>query len=394
MSAVDSSPLFRSFWIAGFESATHLSDCSERLDMIAATQHDQQVDADYARLPPLGFRTVRDTMRWHLIESRPGRFDFSSVAPFVEAARAHDIQVIWDLLHYGTPCGVEIFAQDFPARFAGFAHAAAAWLRQQTDDVPAFTPINELSFFSWAAGEVGWFYPHVRSRGVEFKRQLVRAWVAAVDAIRAVDRRARMVSVEPLIHNVPPLGMEDVDGRAAAQRASQWEVWDMIAGDRDEDLGGRPDLLDVVGVNFYHDNQWEVPGGEKIAWHLQPRDPRWVPFHRLLEEAWHRYRRPIFIGETSHVGAGRAEWLRELTGEVCLALRRGVPLEGICLYPIIDRFDWDDPGHWHNSGLWDLARDGDGTLRRVLCDPYAAELARCQARVGTVRADCASSPSV
>ena len=388
VSELSTPPLFRSFWIAGFESATHITDCSERLDMIAATQHDQQVDGDYARLPPLGFRTVRDTMRWHLIEARRGRFDFSSVAPFVDAAHKHDIQVIWDLLHYGTPCGVELFSADFASRFAEFAHAAASWLRTRTDEVQLFTPVNELSFFSWAAGEVGWFYPHARGRGVELKRQLVRAWVAAVDAIREVDPRARMISVEPLIHNVPPLGMEDVDGRAAQQRGSQWEAWDMIAGLRDPELGGRQDLLDVMGVNFYHDNQWEVPGGEKIAWHVHPRDPRWVPFHRLVEEAWNRYRRPIFIGETSHVGVGRAEWIREMTDEVCLALRHGVPIEGICLYPIIDRFEWDDPGHWHNSGLWDLVREDDGTLRRVLCEPYAAELVRCQARV---RAACGES---
>ena len=168
----------------------------------------------------------------------------------------------------------------------------------------------------------------------------------------------------------------------------------MIAGLRDPDLGGRPDLLDVMGVNFYHDNQWEVPGGEKIAWHVHPRDPRWVPFHRLVEEAWLRYRRPIFIGETSHVGAGRGEWLRELTEEVCVALGRGVPLQGICLYPIIDRFEWDDPGHWHNSGLWDLVRQQDGTLRRVLCDAYLAELLRCQARVRAVHAGLAGETAL
>ena len=381
----NSAELFRSFWIAGFESSTHITDCSERLDMMAATQHDRYVGEDYARLLPLGFATVRDSMRWHLIERRRGRFDFSSVAPFLEAAQQHGIQILWDLLHYGTPCGVELFSPDFPHRFAAFVHAAATWLRAHSDEAPSFTPINELSFFSWAAGEVGWFYPHARGRGLELKQQLVRAWVAAVDALRAVDARARVISVEPLIHNVPPLGHEDVEGRAAAQRASQFEAWEMIAGTRDPHLGGRPDLLDVMGVNFYHDNQWEVPGGEKIAWHVHPRDPRWVPLHRLLREAWDRYRRPIFIGETSHVGVGRAAWIREMTDEVCRALRDGVPVEGVCLYPIIDRFEWDDPGHWHNSGLWDLAHAADGSLQRVLCEPYAAELARCQARIAAVR---------
>jgi hypothetical protein len=54
-------------------------------------------------------------------------------------------------------------------------------------------------------------------------------------------------------------------------------------------------------------------------------------------------------------------------------------MEGICLYPILDRPDWEDPDHWHNSGLWDLRRNGNGALERVLNQEYAAELLRSQA---------------
>jgi hypothetical protein len=127
-------------------------------------------------------------------------------------------------------------------------------------------------------------------------------------------------------------------------------------------------------VNFYHDNQWEHPGGRRLAWHIHPRDSRWVPLHKLLLEVYTRYRRPLLVAETSHVGSGRAEWLREVTRELCLALDAGVPLEGVCLYPIIDRFEWENPSHWHNSGLWDLTREADGTLVRVLHQEYAEEL--------------------
>ena len=170
----------------------------------------------------------------------------------------------------------------------------------------------------------------------------------------------------------------------------------MITGARDAELGGKPEYLDVVGVNFYHDNQWEVPGGEKIHWHMLPRDPRWVPLHKLLLETYARYRRPMLIGETSHVGVGRTEWIRELTDEVCLAIEAGVPLEGVCLYPIIDRFEWEDPSHWHNSGLWDFEQAPDGTFRRVINVPYAEELTRSQLRLaalgcGTVEPDEATA---
>jgi beta-glucosidase/6-phospho-beta-glucosidase/beta-galactosidase len=376
--------LFDSFWMAGFESACHVTRQGTRLDMLEATQHDRWIEEDYARLREVRIGTVRDTIRWHRVEATPGDFDFSSVAPYAKAATSNDVQVVWDLLHYGVPGDVDVFAPAFVDRFARFARAAAAFVREQSHAVPFYTPINELSFYSWAAGEVGWFHPHAHERGTELKRQLVRAWIAAVDAIRDVDPRARFVSVEPLIHVVPPAGAPDAQGRAAAMRASQFQAWDMIAGVCEPGLGGAAHYLDILGVNFYHDNQWEEPGGRRLHWHVRPRDPRWRPLSALLQEVHLRYRRPLIIGETSHVGVGRAEWIREITDEVCLALAAGVPLEGICLYPIIDRFEWDNPAHWHNSGLWDFTHLPDGTYARVLNEPYAEELGHCQLRLAAL----------
>jgi hypothetical protein len=375
--------LFRSFWMAGFESACHITRAGRRLDMMAATQHDRFIVDDYARLRDVRIETARDTIRWHLVEQTPSRFDFTSVESFVNASNQTGVQVVWDLLHYGWPDGLDVFGPDFVPRFAAYAAATARFVRLKTDAPRFYTPVNEISFFAWAAAEVGWFHPFATGRGGDLKRQLVRAWIAAVDAIRAEDPHARFVSVEPLIHTVPPLGRED-GGSAARQNASQWEAWDMLAGRREPELGGTPDYLDIVGVNFYHDNQWEVPGGRKVHWHIKPRDTRWVPLHRLLLHAQQRYARPFLIAETSHVGTGRAEWIRELTDEVIIAIGQGLPIEGICLYPIVDRFEWENPSHWHNSGLWDFAHEPDGTLRRVLNAEYAREFRRSQLRLATL----------
>jgi len=38
----------------------------------------------------------------------------------------------------------------------------------------------------------------------------------------------------------------------------------------------------------------------------------------------------------------------------------------------MDRPDWDDLEHWHNSGLWDLIPDDQGVLQRILNEEYAA----------------------
>jgi hypothetical protein len=56
---------------------------------------------------------------------------------------------------------------------------------------------------------------------------------------------------------------------------------------------------------------------------------------------------------------------------------------GACLYPIIDRPDWEDPGHWHNSGLWDLVKRHDGTLERVINEEYARAFDEMRHRVAS-----------
>jgi len=106
-----------------------------------------------------------------------------------------------------------------------------------------------------------------------------------------------------------------------------------------------------------------------------------LPFRSLLEEIYVRYGRPLFVAETSHYGVGRARWLREIAAEVQSARSMGVPVEGVCLYPIIDRPDWHNYNHWHHSGLWDLCSNGNGSLTRVLNQAYALELRRVQAIV-------------
>ncbi len=86
----------------------------------------------------------------------------------------------------------------------------------------------------------------------------------------------------------------------------------------------------------------------------------------------------MLIAETSHYGIGRAAWLEEVARECRKAIEAGVPLEGACLYPILDRFDWEDRTHWHNSGLWDMVPNGHGHYKRVMNQEYAAALRLAQ----------------
>jgi beta-glucosidase/6-phospho-beta-glucosidase/beta-galactosidase len=358
--------IFRSFWMGGFESACHVTSAGARLDMLRATQHDRFVREDYAALLSQRIGTVRDTVRWHLVETAPGGYDFSSFAPYVDAANATGTEVIWDLLHYGWPDGLDIFSTAFVDRFARFARETIGRLSEY-DPAPLVCPVNEISFFSWAGGEGGIFNPFASHRGDDMKRNLVRASVAAVDAMRALNPAIRIVQIDPII-NVLPAGPSEADIRnAEAYRLSQFHAWDMLLGRVEPELGGREDCIDVIGVNYYIHNQfiWQGPM-------IVPSDPRYRHVAVMLQEVYERYRRPLFVAETGIEDETRPAWLRYMSKEVLTALEAGVPVEGICLYPILNHPGWDDDRHCHN-GMFDYA-DAEG--RRAVYQPLADEVAR------------------
>src|ERR1035437_9827912 len=178
--------LFKSYLMGGFECSTHRIRSGQRLDMIAATRHDELAEADYARLQSIGIQTARDGLRWHLIEREPYRYDFSSLAAQAAAARATGIQIIWDYFHYGYPDDLDIVKPAFIERFASFARAATEFLTSELGPSLIFCPVNEISFFSWAAGRAGVFHPFSKNRAPSIKRQMVRSVIASVDAVLGI----------------------------------------------------------------------------------------------------------------------------------------------------------------------------------------------------------------
>jgi hypothetical protein len=359
---------FRSFFMGGFECSTHRLRSGRRLDVIGATEHDRFVRADYQRLVDAGMRTARDGLRWHLIESIPGTYDFSSVVPMLRAARDTGVQVIWDVLHYGLPDDIDIFGDEFPRRFAAFARAFAEVASRETDDAPWVVPVNEISFFAWAAGDVGIFNPFAKGRGDELKFQLLRATIAAIEAMWSVNPAIRIVHTEPMINVVASADRPQDAAPAEAHRQAQYAALDMIAGRIRPELGGREEYLGVLGVNYYVHNQWIYPGGHGKM--IEPSHPRYRPVWQMLREVYERYRRPMFIAETGIEDEARPAWLRYVGYEARRAILDGVPVHGICLYPIVNHPGWEDDRHCYN-GLWDYA-DANGD--REIYEPLAREL--------------------
>jgi beta-glucosidase/6-phospho-beta-glucosidase/beta-galactosidase len=363
------SRLFKSFFMGGFECSTHRLRSGQRLDIIASTQHDRFVREDFIRLRQLGMRTLRSGIRWHLIETRPGYYDFSSVLPALRAARDLGMEVIWDLCHYGWPDSLDIFSSEFIDRFNGVVKAFAEIWREESEGTPFFCPVNEISFLSWAGGEVAYLNPFEQGRGFELKLQLVRASIAAMDTIREVLPDARFVHVEPVINVLPHPSRPEDTARAEAKHHSQYEAWDLLSGRLHPEIGGRPEYLDILGLNYYPHNQWFIEN--ETIW---LGEPHYRPFRELVWDVYKRYGRPMFISETGVEDDERVNWLRYVAEETAALIEMGVPLMGLCWYPILCHPGWDDERHCYN-GLWDYC---DENGRREIYQPLADEIHRQQ----------------
>lgn len=374
--------LFKSFFWAGFECATGYNLHREWIDQVAATQHDVFADEDYRRLREVGIRAAREAIRWPLVD-QSGRYDFSSVDPFLSAGQRHGVEIVYDLFHYGYPKDVDLFSERFPARFADYCYAAAQYVAARTDGVCYFTPINEPSYLAWAGGEVGLFSPHEYGRGAELKLNLARAAIQGINAIRAACPGARILNVDPLCRIVVPDEREDLKREADYFNSNVvFECFDMLSGRLMPELGGSPEHLDMIGINYYWTNQWHA---ERPGVPIHSDDPCRLPLRRLLRFVWERYGAEIVISETSHVGEMRPAWLREMAEEAEALLDEGLPLSGICLYPILGMPEWHAQQEWTRMGLWDLAPRGNA-LHRVIYTPMLEALREAQQRLEGSRA--------
>ncbi|MFB2979776.1 beta-glucosidase [Microseira sp. BLCC-F43] len=356
--------IFNSFFMGGFECSTHHTRSGRRLDVVASTFHDQFVALDFQRLQDQGIFTVREGIRWHLIE-RQGKLDFATVLPILRTANKMGMQVMWDLFHYGWPDDIDIFSPEFVKRFERLARAFTQLLKDESDAIPFITPVNEISFVAWAGGDKGFINPFASGRGDELKVQLVRAAIAATEAVWDVNPKARICQIDPVINIIAdPKKLSD---RIIAEnyRLAQYQAWDMIAGRQHPELGGQEKYLDIIGVNYYDRNQWihnEEP--------MKITDPLYTPFRYMLQEVSERYQRPLFVAETGTEDDFRPLWFKYVCGEVLAAIKMGIPVEGICLYPIVNHPGWEDDRHCHN-GLWDYPND---VGEREIYQPLADEL--------------------
>jgi len=359
---------FRTFFIGGYECADIINNRGNRIDLLQLTQHDSRITEDYTLLAAAGIKTVREGIRWSFVEKEPFVYDFSEVANRILAAEETGIQQLWDICHFGFPDGLMPAHPQFALRLSELCKAFVLFFRQHSNAPLVITPINEISFFSWLGGEARGTVPFSINAGFDIKYFFCKAAIKAIEAIKEVDASVQIMMVEPLIRVHPQVGEETCDAITGFNEA-QFQAMDIITGRMCPELGGKPHYMDIAGFNFYYNNQWEH-GGQTLGW---CRERRRNSLADLLYDAYLRYMKPVVLSETGHFADHKAEWMEQVTDDCMEAIDMGVDLKGVCIYPVLDRPDWDTPERLIPCGIWTYNENGD----RATDEPYLKRVQNC-----------------
>lgn len=346
--------IFQSYFLGGFECCDMLNRYGRRVDLLKETKHVEHADEDYGNLKDLNIFSVREGIRWSQVEKTAYQYNWCEVHKLFEAGKRNRIQQIWDICHFGMPDDLSPLHPQFAKRLIRVCLAFISEYRKYfKNEVLIITPINEVSFYSWLGGEVGATTPYTKGLGWDVKYQMAKAYIAAIKAMKEFDANLKILSTEPLVDIVPPIfATEEEKISANKSHDEQYQLTDIVCGRICTELGGQEDLIDIIGYNFYYSNRFTKDGTEVLSWVNEFNDERFRPLHLLLKEGYNRYNKPLLLAETSHPGEHRNIWMEQVIEETNIALLHGVPLWGICWYPVLDRPDWDELHIWHDSGIY------------------------------------------
>ncbi len=341
------------------------------MDQHGLSGHRERLERDLECIAALGMKTLRAGLPW---EHYAGTRSWETADRMLGTMRELSLRPIVGLLHHGSgPADTDLLDPDFPARLAAYALAVA----QRYPWVTSYTPVNEPHTTSRFSCLYGHWYPHHRSMASYLRAFLheMKAIVLAMEAIRTVQRRAKLVHTEDGGRTFAPPELESI---RAQREQRQWLGTDLLCGMVDRHHPLFPFLLEhglgereilwfaehrcppaVIGLNYYVTSDR----------YLDSRTELYAPFMRggdtgseplvdieairvrpegiagacaVLTEAWQRYRLPVAITE-AHLGDRsdqQIRWLREIWDGALQAQRNGADVRAVTVWALFGSWNW------------------------------------------------------
>ena len=325
------------------------------------TGHDQQLEADYRLFrEEFGLTMFRDGAWLRRTCPRPGEYDWSHMDRLAEVSQG---QVFVSLCHYEWLPWItedDVWngrAIDAMTEFAGEA------ARRYRGRFAGYLPVVEIGYWTAMMTDWGRWWPSKNGVKASSWWRMYgvtgRIMTGMARAIRDADPDATIALSEPWAWH-PHMPLEDQGRPFSTLLGRPDPVAKRECGD--DQWGGDPSLLQVVGLNFY--NNW----GTYAGW----------PLSRLLLEARKQYPdQRIVMGETGNCHFSHCHsvegWLTLINEQVEEANRLGARVEAVTWAPILTLgdFDWGTPA----PGAW-VTWSADDPRRERHWDPAVARAVR------------------
>ncbi len=184
----------------GYE-CTPISDaverCGEPRDVLDATRHYEQFEADFDLQQSLGVREMRYPAGWDKILVAPYEYDFEKIAPVMESMRRRGFVPTIDLCHHKVPAKIENgFANpEFPNHLLDFALR----FQEAFPFVERYTIINEPAVTAlFHSTEVGLWARH---KWADVFLNMAEAISTVSRALKEKNLRIRFFQPEPIDHD-------------------------------------------------------------------------------------------------------------------------------------------------------------------------------------------------
>jgi beta-glucosidase/6-phospho-beta-glucosidase/beta-galactosidase/glycosyltransferase involved in cell wall biosynthesis len=372
-------------WGVGIECSTlpHLG-----VDQFAWTQHDREWLEDFKRAADSGARYLRYSVPWHWVEPERGRYSWTLADRRIEAIQELGLEPMLDVMHFGTPLWLRQAVGDveFPEALENLTARIVERYRSQ---VRTWCPINEPLVCALFAGDFGFWPPYARSwRG--YMPVLSRIAQATSRSIRAI-RRAHPEATVLLCDTAETYQtkFEQLHSEVALRNNRRFVLMDLVTGRIDHHhplfdwltaygfseldldwLRQNPQTPDALGLDYYPHGDWQLDMDNGRLRQRRADVP--AGLKGVARDYYDRYGLPMIVTETSIEGRpiNREVWLDQLLEDARALRERGIPLNGLVWWPLIDHVDWDGAmthrvGKVHEVGLYKLVRQRDGKLGRL-----------------------------
>ena len=337
-----------------------------------ACDHYRRYREDFRLLRELHQNAHRLSIEWSRVEPAPGEFDSRQIRHYRDVLgelREQGMEPMLTLHHFTSPLW---FAKKGGWAEPGAVEAFMPFVRKVADElgdlVGLWCTINEPNIYAQQAYVAGEFAPGRKGDLAGAYRVLVNMRRAHEQAYEEIKNR-RPEALVGLSHHkflLVPASRKRRDRWATAAAQSVMDKWPMAPGRLQRTIDA---ACDYVGVAHYWGQVVAFdpfrPGDQFIRRFNPPgvletdmgwaADPTWM--RKVLNEVKGRGK-PVYITEngiSTHDDAARQRYLREVVGQVLLAIEDGVDVRGYFHWTSMDNFEWAR-GYSQTFGLIEVDR--------------------------------------